>query len=266
MPLSHACTRCGMELCRLRAAPRSAGCPAVVVCPRCGVACVRRRHPLVSGWRSARRATAAAAGLVWQGFFCILFTLVLSALLHSLRLELWGQWPELWAAVRGRAAGGESLRACLLRTGLAWDLVAWACFSVGLGAWLVAGFSHWRPWAPPLAWVASIAVIYGAEAAWWWAECAIERECAARANQRPPPAYLVGVAGQSRSVVMPSNAPAPPTFDDMHFALPLTLVLPTLVLAVPGAVGGLGMRAIARAARSRRFRKRLLAGRKRRRE
>jgi hypothetical protein len=55
MPRSHICPSCLTELARIRAVPDPHYGLAVVVCPKCSLACVRTKHPDQAFWRSVRR-------------------------------------------------------------------------------------------------------------------------------------------------------------------------------------------------------------------
>ncbi len=66
MAIEHSCHRCGEALGALPAPrdPRLGLC--VVVCPVCRTACVRRRHPLVSAWRTFVKVLAGVYGIAWR--------------------------------------------------------------------------------------------------------------------------------------------------------------------------------------------------------
>jgi len=144
--------------------------------------------------------------------------------------------------------------------------IAWACYATGLGAWLVAGFAHWRFRRVVPAWIMVMACVFAGAAALDWADHLISRVDAAYESARPPAARTVGIGGQSQSVLVgrPHDPRLTPVFDATQYAHDFGMVLATLVLTVPGALIGTGLRAVARASHRRSFRKRLARRRRRR--
>jgi len=227
-----------MELCRVRAVPDPVYALPVVVCPRCADASVRRRHPTAEGWRTFIRLRVAWGLFALRLLLLVVFTLLFCAFLHELRMDLNRSWPALRAALESSEAG-TGIRRVLARTGLMWSLIGWACYSTGLGAWLVAGFGHWRWWAVIAAWAAAMLGIvlaaWGLNLAEHWLDAWVRHR--PWSNQR---AYA------------------------SRYMTTFAMALASLPLAVPGAVIGLGLRALARGASRRSFRKRLARQRRRR--
>jgi hypothetical protein len=142
--MEHACHVCGEALGRVRASLDPVYKLPIVVCPTCGAACVRRRHPLAVLWRGVLHARATALGLAWRAFAGLLAvgcSLGVSEMfcdsLNSVGpVGLWrlsrdggldDRWIESWKYENG------PLIACVS--------VAWC---VGLGAALTAGLGHIR--------------------------------------------------------------------------------------------------------------------------
>lgn len=238
MPLSHTCCSCGLELCRVRAARDAVYALPVVVCPRCASASVRRRHPVSAGWRTFLRLFAAMRRLALQLVLLLVFTLIMGAFLHSLRLDLTAQVPPLRRIWEDPDAGTLSvLRRQLVRSGLMWQLMAWVCYATGLGAWLVAGFAHWRRFTAWPAWLGAMLLIFSVQAGLGVCERWID----------------VRLLGQKQ-----------PEFEPSPFAWTFALAVATIPLALPGAAMGVGLLAMGRAARRRAFRKSLARLRRRR--
>jgi len=132
MAISHLCLTCGADLARERAErePRY-GLP-LVICPWCGTATVRRRHPMQQQWRSMKRVSLS---LVFLGVQASLFL----ALLASTLIVAWYFGHDRGAGVNMEDTGRQIV------LGLSFGLLP-----ISLGAWLTAGLHHWRTWA---AWV-----------------------------------------------------------------------------------------------------------------
>ncbi len=149
--MEHSCHICGGALGKVRAPLDPIYKLQVVVCPKCGAACVRRRHPISASWRAVRRGLATAIGLGWRMVGCFLvvgFSLGLPQMLSDTfnqagPLEVWrmsrageldGRWMEGWKGENGPLIAG---------VGVAW--------CIGVGAALTAGFGHarrrWAVWA-----------------------------------------------------------------------------------------------------------------------
>lgn len=64
--IHHACPSCGRHLSRVRAPADPVYGLAVVVCPGCGEASVRRRDPMVAGYRAACKAGRAGLAVLIQ--------------------------------------------------------------------------------------------------------------------------------------------------------------------------------------------------------
>ena len=129
--ISHVCLQCGRDLARVRAVPEARYGLPVVVCPDCGWACVRRPHPFQRWWRTARRLDLALTVLVLQ-------VVAVAVLL-----------PGMVSGAAGLAylADGHWGDADMVQA--RWFVVAGAGVATPLviGAWLTAGFRHWRPLA-----------------------------------------------------------------------------------------------------------------------
>ncbi|MDQ7013330.1 MAG: hypothetical protein Q9O74_05460 [Planctomycetota bacterium] len=71
MARSHICMGCGKELARLRAPPDPHYGLPVVVCPGCGLACVRRPRGGLARWHTFLRALGAGLKLVGGGMLLV---------------------------------------------------------------------------------------------------------------------------------------------------------------------------------------------------
>jgi len=124
---SHLCLSCGSDLARVRARQEPHYGLPLVICPACGAAAVRRRHPLVRGWRTLRQLGTSAGVLAFQvaalGAGVGLVTSACIALGEDL--------------VRGRLGRLETDQMATL-------LLMLVILSVALGTWLTAGLRHWR--------------------------------------------------------------------------------------------------------------------------
>ncbi len=153
--MSHICLDCGWDLARVRAfrEPRY-GLP-LVLCPRCGAAATRRRHPAIMRCRQFWRAIHTAVALVSQlGAFsglCTLLSVCCVVIADDLR--------------RGRMPGPTDA----LSRGLVIGLVLLLC--VGVGAWLTVGLAHWRRWIAWSSFSIWMVLVVGADV--WLAPCAI---------------------------------------------------------------------------------------------
>lgn len=64
--MSHICLSCGRDLARVCALVEPHYGLPVVVCPDCGRAVVRRRHPIIVRWRQFRRLRRSVLALAWR--------------------------------------------------------------------------------------------------------------------------------------------------------------------------------------------------------
>lgn len=124
MSLAHVCAGCGAPLTYVR--PRRDPCYGLplVICPACGCACVRRRHPLQSASRNARRALNSALALAIHVLVAMAFMFGTVAAIESLDSML----------RHGTYLGGDE-----------WLFVSLGILvPVATGVWLATGLSHWR--------------------------------------------------------------------------------------------------------------------------
>lgn len=140
MPISHVCQGCGEDLAALRPGPDPHYGLRVIVCPRCRLASVRTREPMIAGWRYGRRLVGAsllglghavffggALALGFAGLLRLLFSLSPgagvdlrgSALVAGVAAFLGGVWMGISMPHRGVAVrAGVWAAALLLCTGL----------------------------------------------------------------------------------------------------------------------------------------------------
>ena len=139
MPAAHLCRRCGYDLARQRARREPNYGWFVTQCPDCNGWAVRRRHPLVTGFRGLRRADWALTVVV----FNLLAGLGLAGILASgvvgiVRGTSDRSLASLWSDDRG-----------LLITLL-------VLIPIAFGTWLRAGLGHWPRRA---AWLTAAALV-----------------------------------------------------------------------------------------------------------
>jgi hypothetical protein len=134
MVISHVCVECGHDLARVRARHDPHYGLPLVHCPGCGKVTVRRMHPAWRAWRAFLRVKTSLGLVVFQ--LAAIVGFVAGGIGIS---EAWGQLIEETQYL----LPGEHFP-------WAFPLGMTALFSVALGAWLTAGFAHWRarfaPW------------------------------------------------------------------------------------------------------------------------
>lgn len=147
-PLSHICQGCGAELARVRAPADPVYGLRVVVCPRCGAACVRRL--LGEKRKRVLRLLDAVSGLLVNALAGALLLLWSAGAVLGLArlLDRAGQGPL--GALQLRDAAGRWIDERVVLT------AALAALSVAAGAWLTCGLAHWRRWLAFAAWTAAL--------------------------------------------------------------------------------------------------------------
>jgi len=127
MAISHLCISCGFDLARVRVRPDPFYALPIVICPDCGDAAVRRRHPMQQAWRTVLRLKTSLIALAFQlamligGGAAVIATCVLVG--------------DAWAV--GDLAFPQ-------REELIVAFFAFGVLPVALGAWLTAGLGHMR--------------------------------------------------------------------------------------------------------------------------
>ena len=138
MAIAHVCMGCGQDLARRRVRIEPHYGLPLVTCPRCGLHCTRRRHPIWVAWRSTQRASASIGALLAQ------FSIVL--LLSGLMFGLVADDQVAWTLANLDRATGDDM---------AWPFALLGGMGIATGTWLTIGLSHWRRrWTPWLAWTA----------------------------------------------------------------------------------------------------------------
>jgi hypothetical protein len=127
MAIAHVCHRCGTDLARLRAQREKHYGLMIVRCPGCEAVFVRRRHPLVTTWRSLRR-------LDWS-------LTVLALNLFALGVLLAGTVGGIFGVVLETADRPLSELWNARHAGMMLYLVLWP---IPIGIWLTVGLGHWR--------------------------------------------------------------------------------------------------------------------------
>ena len=172
--MSHACPCCGSDLGRRRVGLDPVYALPIVVCG-CGHACVRRRHPLIAGWRRARRSILALLAL---GVQC----LVLGVLVGGLASFVLGLEKDLramqmsWRGLLLAVDPGAGVRTDQFVPWLRTDGVVWLALMVmaaaGAGVWLRATLGHWRGWRLVAAWWLLLAGVLSVEPVTEWLDAA----------------------------------------------------------------------------------------------
>lgn len=143
MAMSHICLTCGLDLARVRPFHDSHYGLPLIVCPQCGTATARRKHPLVVCWRRfcrvIRALLAVALQLLTLGGLTALTMVFCIIAAHDV--------------IRGRLPGPDDSVGRPIVLGLV------ALLSVGIGAWLTIGLAHWRRWVAWAAFSACVAAL-----------------------------------------------------------------------------------------------------------
>jgi hypothetical protein len=129
--LSHLCVDCGLDLRHERSAIEPHYGLPLVICPRCGCAAVRRRHPFVRAWPNTRRFICALRTILIQS--------ALIAFLSALMLQACGDLSRTMGLYV--PFGRRSLIDLLLHE---WSsLIGWGLVPpIMVGAWLTCGLGH----------------------------------------------------------------------------------------------------------------------------
>ena len=140
MLASHICVGCGRELCRESAPPDPVYGLPIVVCPRCGLACVRRGH-------RANRIPARfwrVIGLVWLLVGHVLMLSLLTAILlgfvavvvhtaRKLRIDPFQVFMPNWAYREPVAVIADAMPPLIVM------MIVMIC-----GIWFGVQLTHWR--------------------------------------------------------------------------------------------------------------------------
>lgn len=128
MAISHICLDCGTDLALVRAVREPIYRLSLVICPECGRAAVRERHPILAGWRAMIRLSRSIGALIVQLALLVIFLGSLTAV------------SVLVVEYPGWFLGGASPD----------PFIAWLPMlivigpSVVLGVWIGATLPHWR--------------------------------------------------------------------------------------------------------------------------
>jgi hypothetical protein len=127
MAISHLCISCGFDLARVRVRPDPFYALPLVICPDCGDAAVRRRHPMQQAWRTLLRLKTSLFALAFQ----LAMLIGCTAAVVAVSVLVGDAWAEGDLALPQR----EEVIVAFL---------AFAVLPVVLGAWLTAGLGHLR--------------------------------------------------------------------------------------------------------------------------
>jgi hypothetical protein len=127
MAISHLCISCGFDLARVRVRTDPVYALPIVICPDCGEAVVRRRHPMQRAWRSFVRLKTSLIVLVFQ---LAMLTGGLSTVVAVCVLV-----GDAWSRGDLTVPRDEEVIVAFL---------AFVVLPVALGTWLTAGFGHVR--------------------------------------------------------------------------------------------------------------------------
>lgn len=168
MPTHHACHACGHDLSRIRALADPHYALPVVTCPTCRTSTVRRRDPVVAGYRRARRVGRALLTILVQCSVVALVTTAGVALISNIAYT--AHWEH-----RGNPLTTLLLRSYELRadaSGPALGILTASLLLVGLfaGAWIRSALRHLNAaWTVlTLAGVATLAALFPALLYWAW--------------------------------------------------------------------------------------------------
>ncbi len=143
MPVHHACTSCGHDLTRIPARPDPFYRLPLVICPDCRTPAVRRRDPLITGFRTARKAVRAVLILFVQTALLIGTTAASVALIRDITevaVDRHDKNPLLVFLTAPGELHRDAVGPDLAVSTLALLLVA------GLtGAWMRSALAHLRP-------------------------------------------------------------------------------------------------------------------------
>jgi len=157
--ISHVCMSCGFDLARVEPATDPELNVPLVLCPTCGGASVRRRHPIIKFWRTARRADTALSIMFVQLVAASLLVASLAGMAYGLaRIAaddgvstpafLIGAFAERGEETRhgNRIIRHDGGRDVAVATALAISAIA--------GVWLTATLGHLRLWKRWVGWSA----------------------------------------------------------------------------------------------------------------
>jgi hypothetical protein len=152
MAIAHVCLNCGRDLARVHPQREPHYGLALVTCPNCATACVRREHPVWRGWKNGRRSVFAIGVLAARLFISALLSLLnVLAIFMSLFL-----WAELQRVDRGGTPQRIPPQAAIFLA------FAYGLLAPLTGVWLTAGFEHiarWKMWIAWLGWMTLILLV-----------------------------------------------------------------------------------------------------------
>lgn len=152
MAISHICLTCGLDLARTRARLDAALKLPIVTCPECGRHAVRRRHPVVAGWRRGLKTRQAMWTLIGQLALAFLLVFGVSSLSRTFAEVMIEDESTLVSVLRDsfrlESAPGQY---DFFMIG-PWPASIWLGASIAAGVWLGSAFGHWRRWAIVLLW------------------------------------------------------------------------------------------------------------------
>ncbi len=157
MPISHICLNCGVDLARVRSTPHPTLAINAVVCPECGVAAVRRKHPLIRDSRRFLRARRAIWTLVGQFTLLAGFLTFAAAIAHATARWTYDEQVSLRALALA-AVAAEPSGSRRVDSEAPYVLIFFAVASVAAGIWLGIGLPHWRVITRPPAYAAALAL------------------------------------------------------------------------------------------------------------
>lgn len=152
MPRSHVCHACGLDLAHTRAALDPRYALAIVVCPRCETAAVRRRRdPVIDGWRRLVRTVKASSLIAVQVLLALVLLLGFGYTVFGLeRVAQDINFSPLRLALV--FTDGTDLDRVDARDRLVTLLTTMVVGAAGGGAWLTVGFAHLRKPTPWIFW------------------------------------------------------------------------------------------------------------------
>lgn len=123
----------------------------IVTCPECGTHSVRRRHPLVTGWRRGFKIRQAIWSLVGQIAIALLLAIGISGFGRQIASQTLRDDATLFTVIIDAFQVNAQPGYYYFNIG-PWQAAGWLLASVVAGLWLGAAFPHWKRWALLIAW------------------------------------------------------------------------------------------------------------------
>lgn len=230
MPVAHVCISCGTSLSRVRAQRDPHYDLMLVVCPACGVACVRRRHPLQAGWRRFRTAQNSVRHAVFLTIATIAFlagSIFGAALTLDLFRAIGTSWTRLHGDVLTGRVSGWRVPHWMQGSGEPFSPIVFVFFSSLAGLALAFGLTHWRRSMLIPVWVGMWNVVVFTPLVTHEVGVWIEQRCELALGE----GSIVGAGGSSPNFTATYDLAAASVYSIVPFSLGLLLASPLRGLA-----------------------------------